>query len=100
MPNCENCSYKWSWTDSLKVSMMYYSGKTCSNCGEKQFISPSTRKSQWSVYFILLILIIFIRPLFDLSVTTNVLITTPILMIMIFAMPFTIQLASEHKPLW
>lgn len=100
MPKCENCGHQWSWGDSLKVSMMYYSGKKCASCGEKQFISTSTRKTQWTVYFMLLILILFIRPLFDISVTTNVLITTPIIMIMIFAMPYTIQLANEHKPLF
>lgn len=100
MPNCDSCGHKWSWADSMKVSMMYYSGKKCPHCGERQFISPSTRKKQWIVYLVLLFLILFIRPMFDISVAVNLMITIPIILIMIFSIPYTIQLADEQKPLW
>lgn len=43
MPRCTNCDYKWKAKDVLAIGFSKH-GKSCSNCGKKQYISMETQK--------------------------------------------------------
>lgn len=94
MPNCQNCNYKWSWFDTVKIGFM--NNKKCPNCEERQSIKPQTSKGIYALYIIPLIIILFSRPLFDGS--------TPAFLFFVLALtlilPYTIKLSSEQEPLW
>lgn len=43
MPTCQNCGFKWSWKDTMKLN---FKGKwPCANCGREQYVS--SKSSFW-----------------------------------------------------
>lgn len=98
MPNCQNCNYKWSWFDTVKVGIK--NNKKCPDCGERQYVLPQTGKRMYFVFLISLIVLLFSRPLFDLSIIVYSSLGTLFILMMIFILPYTIKLSNEQKPLW
>ncbi|MBM7578618.1 TIGR04104 family putative zinc finger protein [Jeotgalibacillus terrae] len=101
MPNCENCHYKWSFFETMKIG--FASSKKCPNCGAKQYVSTKSSKTIYIIYLIPLFIIVFVRPLLEsLGVSSILSITLVVLFIIayIFYIPYTIRLSNEQEPLW
>lgn len=98
MPNCQNCDYKWSWFDTVKVGFM--NNKKCLNCGERQYVSTKTKKRTYAIYLPFLLILLFFRPLFDLNSTVYVSFIILFLLVMIVTIPYTIKLSNKQEPLW
>lgn len=98
MPNCQNCNFKWGWFDTVKIGFM--NNKKCPNCGEKQFIKPQSRKGVYAIYLVPLIVFLFSRPLFDLSMLVYVSIGILFIIALTIIIPYTIKLSNEQEPLW
>ena len=58
MPCCTLCNYKWGFLEVLQLGVSI-KGKTCSNCGEKQYMSSETQKL-FTLGFISLLFIPFL----------------------------------------
>ena len=50
MPRCQNCDFKWSWKDVMKLSLT--GKKECPNCQKRQYISAGS--SFWITFLITL----------------------------------------------
>lgn len=98
MPNCQKCNHQWSWFDTVKIG--FINNKKCPNCGERQYVSPQPQKKVFLLYFIPFILIVFLRPLFNLDDTVYFLLSASIILCLLIYIPFSIKLSNEQKPLW
>ncbi|WP_438824591.1 TIGR04104 family putative zinc finger protein [Bacillus sp. JJ1521] len=52
MPTCQNCNETWSWKQTIKKSLTFKRALICPYCGERQYISPRTRKRTTAIVFI------------------------------------------------
>lgn len=98
MPSCENCKYKWSWLDTIKIG--FKGVKKCTSCGKRQYISQKPGNVYYYIYFFLLITLLSSLPLFDLSYLVSIFIATLFIIGMIAFIPYTIKLSNEQEPLW
>jgi len=98
MPTCQNCGFKWSWWDTVKIG--FKNNKNCSNCHKRQFVSPSIKMSQLLIYFFPFLLLVVTNSLLNLSDTVLLSIGFILVLVMIATMPYKIKLTNEQKPLW
>lgn len=98
MPNCQNCNYKWSWSDTLIIG--FKNNKKCPNCEERQFIKPQASKGVSMLYILPMIIILFSRPLFDWSTPVFLSIGFFFILVATMLIPYTIKLSNEQEPLW
>ncbi|KTR58574.1 hypothetical protein RSA42_14935 [Exiguobacterium indicum] len=74
MARCTNCQYKFSTKELLAVSVAIHGkGKTCPNCGVKQYMS---RKSQFYLSF------------------------GNISLLFVLILPFVIKLSDKEETIW
>ena len=98
MPNCQNCNYKWSWFDTVKIGFM--NNKKCPNCEERQFIKPQASRGIYAFYIFPWIVLLFSRPLFDWSTPVFLSIGFVFILALTMIIPYTIKLSNEQEPLW
>ncbi|WP_298827504.1 TIGR04104 family putative zinc finger protein [uncultured Planococcus sp.] len=98
MPSCQNCNHQWSWSDTVIIG--FKNNKNCPNCGERQYVAPSSQKGISLFTFIPLILIVFLNSFYDLNNIAFISFITLFVLGMLIYMPFTIKLSNEKKPLW
>ena len=98
MPNCQNCGYQWSWSDTMKIG--FKNNRKCPNCKERQFIKPQTSGGIYVLYMIPFILMLFSRSLFDLSTYVFISIGLLFVVILTLIIPYTIKLSNKQEPLW
>lgn len=98
MPNCQNCNYKWSWFDTVKIGFM--NNKKCPNCEERQYIKPQANRRIYAFYILPWIVLLFSRPLFDWSTLVFVSIGLLFVLAITLLIPYTIKLSNEQEPLW
>jgi CXXC-20-CXXC protein len=72
MVRCTNCDYKWKTKEVLAVGFAKH-GKTCPNCGKKQYLSKDTQHYLSLGYVSLLFLL---------------------------TMPFVIKLSDREEHIW
>ncbi|MDE0583390.1 hypothetical protein ON064_10130 [Planococcus sp. A6] len=98
MPSCENCNYQWSWLDTAKIG--FKNNKICPNCGERQYVSQKAGYKFYAIYFLLLMVLVFSRTLFDLSNIFYIPLGVLLIIGTFFFIPYSIKLSNEQKPLW
>lgn len=98
MPNCQNCGYKWSWLDTVKIGLR--NNKKCPNCKKRQYVSPQWGKRNYAIYLLPMFIILFSRPLFNLSDVVFHLLAILFIVSMVIITPYTIKLSNEQEPLW
>lgn len=98
MPNCRNCNYRWSWVETLKLSVK--SNKLCSNCQKRQYVSVKSRKSPYFFYMIPVIILLASGSLFDLDPVIFILLVILVVLLLHGVLPFTIKLSNKQEPLW
>ena len=98
MPECQNCGFQWAWKDSLIISIK--NTKKCPNCGQKQYVTPSTKKNHLLFYYLPLLILIIAKPIFYLHDAAFFFLLLFLAILMTVTIPYTIKLANEQKPLW
>lgn len=98
MPNCQNCNYQWSWFETMKIGFM--NNRKCPNCQERQYVKPHTSKAVFALYILALIVLLFSRPLFDLSIPVFISIGFVFVLALTLIIPYTIKLANRQEPLF
>ncbi|QHJ69153.1 TIGR04104 family putative zinc finger protein [Planococcus halotolerans] len=98
MPNCQNCNYKWSWSDTVKIG--FKNNKTCPNCGERQYVAPKSQLGISLFTFIPLFIFVLLNSFYDLNIAVFISFVALFVIGMLTCIPFTIKLSNEQKPLW
>lgn len=96
MPRCQNCGFKWSWKDMMKLS--FKSDKKCPNCHKKQYVSG--KSSFWgSLLFSLPFIFVFnyLRIYMDVSWLLILLFFIIYLMFASLLMPFVFKLSNTKR---
>ncbi|WP_166786753.1 TIGR04104 family putative zinc finger protein [Jeotgalibacillus salarius] len=102
MPVCQNCNYKWTYSETLKRSVFIGpNGAKCPDCNEKQY--PTTRSRQkWGVLagLIPVLMIIITGMILDFAWPVALFIALVAAILVITLLPFTFDLSNENEPLW
>ncbi|HJF34103.1 MAG TPA: hypothetical protein K8V56_20260 [Sporosarcina psychrophila] len=99
MPTCKNCNRKWNWKNTFIKFLRFSSGVECSYCGEKQFVTPGSRK-RTGLISIAPIVTLIPAVLFEAPlpiVITSLIVTTVLAMTLSLYM---IELSNDDEPLW
>ncbi|MFS0821841.1 TIGR04104 family putative zinc finger protein [Bacillus sp. 1P02SD] len=99
MPTCQKCNKKWSWKQTFKKSFTLTNALTCPNCGEKQYITPRTRKISTVISFIATFLGLFLNFYFD-SPHVVLFIMLGFLSLIIVIYPFYLETSNKEEPLF
>ncbi|MDG5473664.1 hypothetical protein P6709_18200 [Jeotgalibacillus sp. ET6] len=100
MPECSNCSKKWTWTECLKLSFNFNRGLSCPHCGVTQYANSQARKRSALLSGVLPFIIIFTSTLFDFSFPSVLVLALILFIITLMILPFTIRLSGKIEPLW
>lgn len=99
MPICQNCHKQWSWKQTVKKMFTLDTGMICPYCGKKQFLTTESKKRAGLTNF-LTPLVMLLGVLFDLSLTTILILLAVSFFVVIASYPFLVELAEEEEPLW
>lgn len=99
MPTCQNCREKWSWLDSIKKILTFRKSMKCNHCEEIQYQSKSSRNAT-SLLALFPIITIPVTVMFNLSLTSMLILELPIILLVLFTMPLFLKLSEKDEPLW
>nr|WP_295973525.1 TIGR04104 family putative zinc finger protein [uncultured Bacillus sp.] len=99
MPTCSNCGRKWSWSDSIKKLLTLRKSMKCNHCGEIQYQSTSSRNTT-SLLALCPIFTLPFSTMFDLSLTSVLLLGFTLILVAFLAMPLFLKLTGKDEPLW
>jgi len=100
MPNCQNCTSKWSWSDAFKLSFSPFKGSKCAKCKQNQFISTKSRLLSSIISGVGVFSLILFTTLLDVSLPVYLSFGTLLILAVITTIPYSIKLSSEQEPLW
>ena len=96
LPRCWSCNNNFKW----KESVVYFFGhKTCSNCGEKQYITTESNKKV-GIFGAPLSLIPFVFNGFGVNWIFTGLITFLAIIIYIAFIPYKLEFTEDRQPLF
>lgn len=99
MPTCQNCGREWSWFDTIKKLVTFRKSMKCNHCEEVQYQSASSRNTT-SLFHLLPISMIPLSVMFNLSVSSVLLLELAIILPILFVMPLFLKLTNKEEPLW
>ncbi|MGX9134924.1 TIGR04104 family putative zinc finger protein [Rummeliibacillus sp. JY-2-4R] len=99
MTICQNCGKKWTWFDSLKKLLVVNTSMKCHHCGEIQYQSSSSRNTI-SLFILFPIIIIPVSILYDLSLTSVLLLEFALILMVLLVVPLFLKLTNNKEPLW
>lgn len=99
MPNCKSCSQKWGWKNTFIKFLCFNRGVMCLYCGEKQFVTPESRK-RTGLISIAPTLTLIPAVLFEIHLPIVISILSITTVLAMFLSLYMIELSNEDKPLW
>ncbi|MDQ0429459.1 CXXC-20-CXXC protein [Planomicrobium stackebrandtii] len=99
MPKCQNCGHRWSLKDTCKIAFKYRgtSGRTCSRCGDKQYISKKSLNRIGIAAIVSLVLTVVVRPLLPQDFGTSLLLAVPLAVGLIVANLSLVELSNVQQ---
>ncbi|RYG71989.1 hypothetical protein EU245_12270 [Lentibacillus lipolyticus] len=99
MPVCQHCGTNWTWKQTMKRIMKFGLRMKCPHCCEWQYESTASKRRSGFLGMLPLPLI-FILPIFDVSLMMTVFIAAILSVGIMTVYPFFMQLSNEEEPLW
>lgn len=96
---CQNCGHIWSYPAALRRAWLSNSEQSCEKCGARQYLSAHSRMRSGTYAVMVMVVILLIRVLVDLSVTSSVLLSAGLFLAVFLLYPFTIELTSYNQKL-
>lgn len=99
MPVCQNCDQKWSWKQTFKQSFTLDIGMNCPYCGQKQYVTKSSRIKS-NLFNIIPIVTLPIAIWLEFSLGIALIFAFVIGLIIISLYPYTIELSNKEENFW
>ncbi|MBO0602809.1 hypothetical protein I2483_14160 [Sporosarcina sp. E16_3] len=99
MPNCNSCGRKWNWKNAFIKYLRFNRGVECPYCGEKQYVTPKSRK-RTGLISIAPTLTLIPAVQFEIHWTIVISILSVTAVLVMFLSLYMIELTNKDKPLW
>lgn len=96
MPRCQNCDFKWSWKDVMKLSLK--GKRECANCHKNQYVS--SKSGFWSTFLITVAFVLpinMLRYYYDIEWPWVILAFLIYMPLALSLMPFLYKLSNTQK---
>lgn len=96
MPTCQNCHKKWTWKQTMTLTFANNMGMICPYCGNKQYITATSKK--WSSYYGFIIpIVIPIQIFLNVPILPMIIIFLSITACVIGGYPSIIKLSNKPE---
>ncbi|WP_407681711.1 TIGR04104 family putative zinc finger protein [Pseudalkalibacillus salsuginis] len=105
MPTCQVCQREWTWKQTFIRQFRFNHRMTCPSCGESQYISAKTRKKMIGYVILIPFILMSLMAIIDVTViniSPGLLYLSEVCVfaILIFLLPFFIEITNTEEPLW
>lgn len=100
MPRCQNCNHQWNWGTTMRKSFTLGEGMPCPECRTTQYLTKKSRKKMGIVNFFPAPILILSGWLFDMEITTILVVALVLFAAFMTAYPHLVELSNENEPIW
>ncbi|MBD1222001.1 TIGR04104 family putative zinc finger protein [Virgibacillus halodenitrificans] len=99
MPTCENCKYKWTYVQTIRVQLRFRVGMRCPNCHKRQYLTKKSQVTNVAISLVMIYILSFINDKQTITLISGILYIIALTLIMQLVTPFLTSLTSTKSTL-
>ncbi|MCG1028450.1 hypothetical protein J5S49_09100 [Virgibacillus halodenitrificans] len=99
MPTCENCKYKWTYVQTIRVQFRFRGGIRCPNCHKRQYLTTKSQVTNVAISLVMIYILSFINDKQTITLISGILYIIALTLIMQLVTPLVTTLTSRKSTL-